>query len=116
MNAEVERNLALILFLPWFLILGALYWIYPRAPRTPARRSFDTAALGIATAAAALGMYWSIGNADGHFGGMWKQVLATSVSYGLFLGVMTLALGARHAWITGPRARNKHLPASSKPA
>ena len=116
MNSEVELNLALILFLPWFLILGALYWIYPRAPRTPARRSFDMAALAIATAAAALGMYWSMFNADRQFGAMWKQVLATSVSYGLFLGVMTLALWARHAWITGPRARNKHLPASSKPA
>ena len=32
-------DLALILFLPWFLILGALYWYYPRTlPRTVGRR------------------------------------------------------------------------------
>jgi hypothetical protein len=107
MNADVQLNLALILFLPWFLILGALYWIYPRAPRTPLRRWFDALALAASTLAAALGMYWSFWNADPQYGGMWKQVLATSVSYGLFLGVMTLALIARHAWITGPRARKE---------
>ena len=45
MNPLIEYNLALILFLPWFLILGALYWIYPRQPRHAARVMFDIAAL-----------------------------------------------------------------------
>jgi hypothetical protein len=45
-------DLAIILFLPWFLILGALYWYYPRTlPRTPERRRFDLTLLAIAFAA-----------------------------------------------------------------
>ncbi|HJW45368.1 MAG TPA: hypothetical protein VJ484_02655 [Lysobacter sp.] len=92
MNAHVELNLALILFLPWFAILGVLFWVYPRAPRTLARRAFDAASLVVATVAAGAGMYWSFYNADPHAGAIWKQVLASSVSYGLFLLVMTVAI------------------------
>jgi len=33
---------------------------------------------------------------------MWQQVVATSVSYGLYLAVMTAALVARHYWIVKP--------------
>ena len=40
MNPLVELNLALFLFIPWFVILGVLYWIYPRRPK-PGRRLFD---------------------------------------------------------------------------
>ncbi len=47
MNPLVELNLALILFLPWFAILGALYWCYPRTPRHAARKLFDIAALAL---------------------------------------------------------------------
>lgn len=104
MNPTVEFNLALILFLPWFAILGGLFWIYPRAPRTAARRVFDAASLLAALAAAAGGMVWGLHAADPTAGRMWKQVLATSVAYGLFLGVMTLALWLRHRFLTGPRA------------
>jgi hypothetical protein len=102
MNAQVELNLALILFLPWFLILGVLFWIYPRAPRTLPRWLFDVGSLTLATVAAALGMYWSMYNADPTAGPIWKQVLASTVSYGLFLGVMTAAIFARGRFITGP--------------
>ena len=49
MNPLIEYNLALILFLPWFLILGALYWIYPRQPRHAARVLFDIAAMAAST-------------------------------------------------------------------
>ena len=45
MNALVEINLALILFLPWFLILGTMYWLFPRKPRHRARVLYDVAAL-----------------------------------------------------------------------
>ena len=39
-------DLALLLFLPWFLIIAALYWFYPRLlEKTPARRRFDLALL-----------------------------------------------------------------------
>ena len=92
MNAHVELNLALILFLPWFAILGVLFWVYPRSPRTPVRRAFDVVSLVMATVAAATGMYWSFYNADPHAGAIWKQVLASSVSYGLFLLVMAVAI------------------------
>jgi hypothetical protein len=102
MNAQVELNLALLLFLPWFLILGALFWIYPRAPRTQARWLFDAASLSLATVAAALGMYWGMYNADPTAGPIWKQVLASTVSYGLFLAVMTAAVFLRGRLITGP--------------
>jgi len=109
MNPDIQRNLALILFLPWYLILGALYWIYPRTPRTPQRRAFDATALALSVLASALGMYWSMFNASLQYGHMWQQVLATSVCYGMFLAVMTLAWIARHAWFTGPRARKAHV-------
>lgn len=95
MNPVVEFNLALILFLPWFVVLAVLYWIFPRQPRHLARRLFDLVALALAVALAAWGMWWSMDNADPTAGAIWKQVLATSVSYGLFLGVMTAAIFLR---------------------
>jgi hypothetical protein len=95
MNHQVELNLALILFLPWYLILAGLFWIYPRAPAAWARRGFDFASLALAILAAAAGTYWGFNHADPGWGGMWKQVLATSLSYGLFLGVLTLAVLVR---------------------
>ena len=100
MNAQIELNLALVLFLPWFSILAILFWAYPRAPRSPARTLFDTASLSIALIAAVAGMHWSMANADPQFGPMWKQVLATSVAYGLFLLAMTVAVLIRHRWLT----------------
>jgi len=99
MHQDVALNLALILFVPWFSILAWLYWAFPPQPRTGLRKGFDLAALGVATVAAGIGMHWSIHNADPHAGAIWKQVLATSVAYGLFLGVMTAALWARSRWI-----------------
>ncbi|GAB3352845.1 hypothetical protein [Lysobacter tyrosinilyticus] len=99
MNPLVELNLALILFLPWFTILAVLFWIYPRRPRGLARTLFDSASLLLALVAAAIGMYWSMANADPTFGHMWQQVLATSVAYGLFLLVVTVALVVRWRWL-----------------
>lgn len=102
MHPEVELNLALILFLPWFFILGTLFWIYPRAPRTTPRRIFDAVTLAGSLVAAFAGMYWGIWNADRGFGHMWQQIVATSVAYGLYLAVMTAALIARHYLIVKP--------------
>jgi hypothetical protein len=99
MNPLVELNLALILFLPWFTILAVLFWKFPRAPRGWQRTLFDSTSLTLAVAAAAGGMYWSMENADATFGHMWQQVLATSVSYGLFLLVVTVALIVRWRWL-----------------
>lgn len=97
MNPLVELNLALILFLPWFLILGALFWIYPREPRGAARRAYDVLALAIALAAFAYSQYWSLRVADPDYGRMWGQILATAIAYGVYLAVMTVAFFLRPA-------------------
>lgn len=99
MSAGVQLHLALILFAPWFAVLSVLFWRYPRQPRGLARTAFDSASLALATAAAAAGMYWGMAEGDAGYGPMWKQVLATSVAYGLYLAVMTLALVVRSRWL-----------------
>ena len=99
MNDHVALNLAMILFLPWFAILGVLYWVYPRGTRGAARNLFDAAALLVATFAGVLATWWSMRHADPEAGAIWKQVLASTLSYGAFLGVMTAAFFARRRWI-----------------
>jgi hypothetical protein len=99
MNPTIELNLALILFLPWFLILGVLYWVYPRKPRHTARVLFDIAALALATAAFVCSIHWSHANADLRYGKMWPQVLATALGYGVFLGAITTAFFVRRGWL-----------------
>ncbi|HEY2347245.1 MAG TPA: hypothetical protein VGH80_15445 [Xanthomonadaceae bacterium] len=91
--------LALILFAPWFLILGALYWIYPRQPRTPARKAFDAIVLLIAGGGSYAGMLWGYAVAIPMTGAIWKQVLASLVAYGIFLGVLTIAWILRSRWL-----------------
>ena len=113
MNPQVELNLALILFIPWFSILAWLFWAYPRQPRGRARTVFDSASLVLATLAAGWGMHWGFYNADPHAGAIWKQVLATSVAYGLFLAVMTAALVLRWRWLR--RRAAAAVPYSSRP-
>lgn len=95
MNPLVELNLALILFIPWFLILGALFWIYPRQPRGTARRVYDVISLVLAVVAFAWTQYWSLENADPEYGRMWGQILASAIGYGVYLAVMTLAFFLR---------------------
>lgn len=95
MNPLVELNLALILFVPWFLILGVLFWIYPRQPRGGARRAYDVAALLLALVAFAYSQYWALDAADPGYGRMWGQILATAVGYGVYLAVMAAAFFLR---------------------
>lgn len=116
MNPQIELNLALILFLPWFAILSVLFWVYPRAQRTRARWWFDVCSLVLAIAAAALGTYWSYYNADPSWGGMWKQILASTISYGLFLAVMTAAFVLRRKCILADPGRDSTQPHSPIPA
>lgn len=94
MNPTIEFNLTLILFLPWFAILGVLYWFYPRQPRGMRRRVFDLAALALALCASWAAMRWGMLNADPDAGAIWKQVLACLTAYGAFLALLTLA-----AWL-----------------
>lgn len=99
MNPLVELNLAAILFAPWFAILAVLYWIYPRQPRPPVRRWFDLGALVLAVAAFFASLHWALDWADRGYGRMWQQIVGTSVSYGAFLAVLTLAFWRRSRWL-----------------
>ena len=94
--------LALILFLPWFLLLGALFWLFPRQPRNPRRKAFDIAALVVAFVMSFVGMQWgyALGLADVGTGAIWKQVLATLVAYGAFLFVLTVAVPLRSVFLS----------------
>ena len=103
MSPLVEVNLALILFLPWFAILGVLFWLYPRQPRTPARRGYDALALVVSTVGFVVAVQWAHANADPAYGRMWKQVFATSVGYGAFLALLLAAFVLRRRWL-GHRA------------
>ena len=91
MNSSIELNLGLILLLPWYAILIGVYcWSAP-AQRRRWRYAFDAATLLVALAATTSSLHWSLAIADPTHGKMWGQVLATSVSYGVFLSVMTIA-------------------------
>jgi len=96
--------LALILFLPWFLILGALFWIYPRKPRNTARSMFDTLTLLVAGGGSFFCMNWAYQTANTDVGTMWKQILAALVAYGVFLGMITIALILRHRLLRARQA------------
>lgn len=112
MNPDVQLNLALILFLPWYAILAGLYWFYPRQPRTLGRWLHDVLALTVTTLLAVVSMHWSYRYADPSAGPIWKQVLATSVSYGVFLGAIATAYFVRRAVIVRPQ-RGRHAATES---
>jgi len=99
MNPLVELNLSLMLFLPWFLILAVLFWMLPRKPRPAARVVFDLTALALSLAAFWYSMHWSVHSADTSYGKLWPQILATAVSYGVFLGVLSTAFALRAWWL-----------------
>lgn len=120
MNASIELNLALILFLPWYAILACLYWLYPRQPRTLSRKVFDVASLAVALLATVLSMHWGMRNGDKAIDPMWPQVLATAISYGAFLAVMTAAFFIRRKTIVAPHlarmaASEPSAPGSANP-
>lgn len=95
MSPLVTLNLSLLLLLPWYLVLGVVFWRTRRRPATRRQRAFDAASLMLALVSAALGGYWSLASADPAAGAIWKQVLASLVGYGLFLLVLALAFGLR---------------------
>jgi len=86
--------LSLLLFLPWFILLGSLYWLFPRQPRTARRRLFDGTTLALALALSIVAMLWGhhIGLVQPGAGSIWPQVLAVLYAYGAFLAVLALAL------------------------
>jgi len=97
MNPQFELNLGLVLFLPWFLILGVLFWVFPRQPRHWRRRLFDLASLALSAAAFMAALHWAHDYADPAHGKMWQQILATSVGYGVFLAALLVAVLVRRA-------------------
>jgi hypothetical protein len=99
MNRLVELNLALLLFLPWFAILGSLYWLYPRQPRPPARKWLDAGALAVAVLAFVLALHGGQAWADRGYGRMWQQIVGTSLAYGVFLAVLGIAFWVRLRWL-----------------
>jgi hypothetical protein len=100
MHPLIEANLALVLFLPWYLVIAIAYWRHRARPASWLQRLFDSLALLAAMIAAAIGGWWSFHSADPDAGNMWKHVLSTVVGYGCFLLVVLLALLAR-----GPQRR-----------
>lgn len=87
--------LSVILFFPWFVVVGACFMLFPRRPGGIARRLFELAALVVALLASIWAMLWGIAAADPNAGAIWKQVLATLLAYGMFLGVLLLAWPVR---------------------
>lgn len=101
--------LALILFLPWFMLLGSLYWLLPRQPRGTRRKLFDALVLLLALLLSFLGMQWgyALGAADLVTGTIWRQVLATLVAYGAFLIVLVVAVPLRAVLLARPGGPEK---------
>ena len=101
MIAAAMPGLALLLFAPWFLLLAALYWHFPRQPRGVRRKAFDLVALALALALSYAGMRlgYALGAADLASGAIWKQVLATLVAYGAFLMALAVAVPLRGWWL-----------------
>ena len=95
--------LSLLLFLPWFGLLSALYWFFPRTPRPLARRVFDATVLLLALVLSIAGMHWghAAGAADAHSGPIWRQVLAVLYAYGAFLAVLAVAVPLRMRLLAG---------------
>ena len=110
MSPQIARNLALILFFPWFSILAVLFCAWPRRPRHLRRLAFDAGCVVLATAAAAAGMHAGMASADPRHGAIWPQVLATSLAYGLFLCVLTAAWWLRRAWLCPSLSRSDTPP------
>ncbi len=103
MHPHIELNLALILFLPWYLVILIVYWRLRRKPAQWAGRLFDLAAIAVSIGAAAIAGPWALAHADASIGTMWPQILATVVGYGAFLAVITLAALLRRM-LAGPKA------------
>jgi hypothetical protein len=97
MTPAVETALAFILFLPWFAILGALYCLFPRQPRHARRRLADLAIVILAGALSIVAMRWGFDSVADSVGGgrIWQQIVATLAAYGVFLGILAIAIVVR---------------------
>lgn len=89
--------LSLILFLPTFFIMGALFMLFPRETAGGRRRAFDLVALALSLALSIGAMLWGYRHGAPDAGPIWKQVLAALMAYGAFIftGAIALPLRAR---------------------
>jgi len=89
--------LSILLFLPWFFLLSALYWHFPHQPRTAIRRQFDASMLALAFVVSICTMHWGYSTAKSWAGSgpLWQQIMAVLYAYGGFLAVIILALCLR---------------------
>ena len=95
--------LALLLFAPWFAILGSVYWVFPRSHVvSPARRRFDVLMLLGALAASGAAMLFAYRLPWEDAGPMWPQVVATLAAYHAFLAVLALGWFLRGRWYRKP--------------
>lgn len=99
MTPSIQISLALILCLPTFAVLAALFCMYPQSPRSVRRLAIDFAVLASATTLSIIAMRWGFRSASGMGGALWKQVLATLLAYGVFLGVLGVG------WLARARAK-----------
>ncbi|MEO5829628.1 MAG: hypothetical protein ABIQ36_03575 [Rhodanobacter sp.] len=99
------RYLAILLLMPWLLILCWGYWAYPKSlPRIAARRIFDVAAVLLAMIAAAQSAVIAfdqveLPSVDGFgraSGAIWQQVLPALYGYAAFTVVLLLAMLLRY--------------------
>ena len=94
--------LAIVLFLPWFAIVGFAYWHLPRnLSRTSMRRVFDWIALLLAIVLASVAAVTAM-KVDWHDAGrIWPQVAAVLFAYAAFLLMIVLAAAIRQrVWRT----------------
>lgn len=96
MPRVVELNLALILFLPWYLVLG---WMFMRYVRGAAwsMRLVAFATITVALVAAAFTGVWAYHHADPTHGALWTQILPAVIGYGAFLAVIVIGFVALRA-------------------
>ncbi|HEX7915852.1 hypothetical protein [Rudaea sp.] len=99
MPANVQTDLAFILFLPAFCIVGALYCFYPRTPRHALRWIADLAVLAFAAVVSVVATRWGFRTATGVGGALWKQVLATLLAFACFFGFVGIGALVRRPWL-----------------
>jgi len=99
MHSFFESDLSFLLFLPTFAIIGALYCAFPRKPRSALRWLVDIAAVLLAAVLSIVAMRWGFRASIGSGGALWKQIVATLLAYGVFLGVLAVALPLRTLWL-----------------
>jgi len=99
MHSFFASDLSFLLFLPTFAIIGALYCTFPRRPRSALRWLADIAVVLAAAMLSIVAMRWGFRASIGTGGALWKQIIATLLTYGVFLGVLAIAAPLRALWL-----------------